>query len=238
MREGSLYVFDIDGTLTPSRQKMDAKFKHWFKRFCERNFIYLVTGSDKIKTIEQIGADLYGLVDRVYNCSGNHVFEGMREIHKDNWKLPWKAESWLRNELTKSLFHIKTGAHFDHRIGCCNFSIIGRNCTLEERKDYVKWDKGCKERERIAIEFEEEFPQIEAVIGGETGLDIFPRGKNKGQIMEDLDWYAVHFFGDKMKSGGNDAPLGDKIKNRPHGFTYEVKDWKQTWEILEGLTVR
>ena len=74
MRDDHLYVFDVDGTLTPSRQKMDEAFKRFFSRFASRNFVYLVTGSDKDKTMEQVGADLYGLADRVYNCSGNHVF--------------------------------------------------------------------------------------------------------------------------------------------------------------------
>ena len=150
--------------------------------------------------------------------------------------MPWDAEEWLKQKLDQSMFHIKTGAHFDHRIGCCNFSVIGRNCKLYERKEYVKYDNINKERERIAREFEEKFPDIEAVIGGETGLDIFPRGKNKGQIMEDLDWHSVHFFGDKMEEGGNDAPLSNRIDNRPFGYTYAVKDWKHTWEILEGFT--
>ena len=236
MRDDHLYVFDVDGTLTPSRQKMDEAFKRFFSRFASRNFVYLVTGSDRDKTMEQVGADLYGLADRVYNCSGNHVFEGHNEIYRSNWRLPWDAEEWLKQKLDQSMFHIKTGAHFDHRIGCCNFSVIGRNCKLYERKEYVKYDNINKERERIAREFEEKFPDIEAVIGGETGLDIFPRGKNKGQIMEDLDWHSVHFFGDKMEEGGNDAPLGNRIDNRPFGYTYAVKDWKHTWEILEGFT--
>ena len=69
------------------------------------------------------------------------------------------------------MFHIKTGVHFDHRIGCCNFSVIGRNCKLYEREEYVKYDNINKERERIAREFEEKFPDIEAVIGGEI-LDL------------------------------------------------------------------
>ena len=27
------YIFDVDGTLTPSQQKMDPKFKHFFLKF-------------------------------------------------------------------------------------------------------------------------------------------------------------------------------------------------------------
>ena len=177
-------------------------------------------------------------------CSMNHQPQRLQYRHQyyyhminTNHKNTLKNyDDYLCGQNDISMFHIKTGAHFDHRIGCCNFSVIGRNCKLYERKEYVKYDNINKERERIAREFEEKFPNIEAVIGGETGLDIFPRGKNKGQIMEDLDWHSVHFFGDKMEEGGNDAPLGNRIDNRPFGYTYAVKDWKHTWEILEGFT--
>ena len=41
------YIFDVDGTLTPSRQKMDPKFKHFFLKFIETNKVWLVTGSDR-----------------------------------------------------------------------------------------------------------------------------------------------------------------------------------------------
>lgn len=41
-----IYVFDMDGTLTPSRQPMEKEFAKWFKKFIDRNDAYLVTGSD------------------------------------------------------------------------------------------------------------------------------------------------------------------------------------------------
>ena len=49
------FIFDVDGTLTPSRGLMDSQFQQWFNDFCRAYPVYLVTGSDKPKTIEQIG---------------------------------------------------------------------------------------------------------------------------------------------------------------------------------------
>ena len=79
-----LFVFDVDGTLTPSRGLIDMEFQKYFMDFCEDNFVYLITGSDREKTIEQVGIDIYYLADRVYNCSGNHVFEQGKEVYKTN----------------------------------------------------------------------------------------------------------------------------------------------------------
>ena len=40
------FIFDVDGTLTPSRQAMDPEFKEWFIDFIKANKVWLVTGSD------------------------------------------------------------------------------------------------------------------------------------------------------------------------------------------------
>jgi phosphomannomutase len=44
------FVFDVDGTLTPSRGQMDPEFKLWFKLWIRHKPVYLVTGSDYAKT--------------------------------------------------------------------------------------------------------------------------------------------------------------------------------------------
>ena len=41
------FIFDVDGTLTPSRQHIDLGFEKYFMDFCEDNEVYFVTGSDR-----------------------------------------------------------------------------------------------------------------------------------------------------------------------------------------------
>ena len=41
------FLFDIDGTLTPSRSVIDKDFKIFFLKWMENKSVYLVTGSDK-----------------------------------------------------------------------------------------------------------------------------------------------------------------------------------------------
>ena len=62
------FVFDVDGTLTPSRRPIDKEFGNWFLNFSNTHNVYLVTGSDRDKTIEQVGEDIYNTAKRVYNC--------------------------------------------------------------------------------------------------------------------------------------------------------------------------
>ena len=47
------YVFDVDGTLTPSRQKILPEMEELFLNFISIKPVYLVTGSNYEKTEEQ-----------------------------------------------------------------------------------------------------------------------------------------------------------------------------------------
>ena len=222
------FIFDVDGTLTPSRQRIDTDFAVYFSTFCVDNYVCLVTGSDREKTIEQVGEEIYSLSKRVYNCSGSDVWEGEKNVYTSTWTLPHEAEKWLRQECRISEFPLRTGLHIEKRPGMVNFSIVGRHATLGERKLYVKHDSKTKERARIAKEFKKRFPDIQAVVGGETGIDIFPVGKDKAQIIDDFDKNdKLYFFGDRMDKDGNDYSLAQKVH-----YAKSVSGWKETKETL------
>jgi phosphomannomutase len=228
------FIFDVDGTLTPSRKMIDLKFKKFFNEFCRSNPVYLVTGSDRPKTIEQIGEDTYNLCHTVYNCSGNDVWQGKKHIRTNNWTLPETAYEWLSEQLTASAFPLRTGLHFEHRPGMVNFSIVGRNADSLERKVYVKWDTERNERNVIAYNFNKMFSDIEARPGGETGIDIAPRGSDKSQIIKDFNADDVtYFFGDRCDEKGNDYPLTKVVTAWRH-----VTDWRNTWEYLHKFQQR
>ena len=231
------FVFDVDGTLTPSRGKIDAEFSKFFFDFCTLNHVYLVTGSDRSKTIEQIGNVLYGMSRRVYNCSGNSVWEKGVNVYNNDWKLddePWK---YLESVLLYNRFEPKTGWHFDERPGLINFSIVGRRANGRQRKMYVEWDTKNSERSIIANQFNERFKEkygVTAQVAGETGLDIIQTGKGKQQILNDLSHYdSVIFFGDKCEVGGNDYDISQAVQKLPNGIVYPVTGWQHTYNILK-----
>jgi len=230
------YIFDVDGTLTPSRQKIDSEFLNFLLNFAKQNDVYLVTGSDRPKTIEQIGKELYFACQRVYNCSGSDVYEKDILIYRDEWTLPSDAEEFLMDELHHSKFPVRTGNHIERRPGGVNFSVLGRGSEviLEEREEYVKWDINTGERKNIADRFKKRFPEIGCQIGGQTGLDISPLGCDKSQILRDFKPIdLIYFFGDKLKEGENDYPLGHAIEQRRLGMVFEVTDYHHTWNLLK-----
>ena len=227
------FIFDVDGTLTPSRGKIDEEFARFFFDFCTLNHVYFVTGSDRAKTVEQIGNTLYGMAQRVYNCSGNDVYEGSTNIRTTDWTLPALARTFLISCEYESKFTIRTGNHIEERPGMVNFSVVGRNATTEERAKYVAYDTYEDERTTIAKAFNIMFPELEARPGGETGIDIAPRGSDKSQILVDFSRQdSIVFFGDRMDIDGNDYPL--KLANY-NGINHHVEGWQHTWEILKCL---
>ena len=226
------FIFDVDGTLTPSRGIMDYNFKAFFNTFCLMNDVYLVTGSDKPKTVEQISEGTYNLCKRVYQCSGSDVWQGDENILKSEWILPIEARHWLEQVLDNSDFNIRTGNHIEHRTGMINFSIVGRNANAEQRAAYVKSDDNG-ERNYIARAFNNFFPNLQATVGGETGIDISPRGADKSQILRDFkEDDTIHFYGDAMFKSGNDYPLAEALKEYQLGFSHQVDGWQHTWEKL------
>ena len=228
------YIFDVDGTLTPSRGRMDHEFRAFFNTFCLVNDVYLVTGSDKPKTVEQITEPTYNLAKRVYNCSGCDVWEGSTHIRASHWILPEDAHEWLSIKLTESPFNLRTGLHFEHRPGMVNYSVVGRNASLYERHQYVAYDTFEDERNKIAKSFNILFPDLEARPGGETGIDIAPKGSDKSQILVDFDLNnTIHFFGDRMDEAGNDYPLKKQIIDNGLGMCYNVYNYKETWKLLD-----
>tara|TARA_R100000700_G_C3174379_1_gene149018 strand:- start:2195 stop:2914 length:720 start_codon:yes stop_codon:yes gene_type:complete len=231
------FIFDVDGTLTPSRKKIEHEFWAPFLIFCRHNDVYLVTGSDRQKTLEQLGLDICYTAKRVYNCSGSDVYEKNKNVYRDDWELPKEVENFLMDELAYSCFPIRNGLHIERRPGGINFSILGRGKEPSVgRAEYMKWDKERLEREDIAGRLRNAFPNLSVALGGQTGLDIGPLGSDKSQILRDFSGDdELHFFGDRIEKGGNDHTLAMKIVENMMGVAYNVKDYTETRTILEGF---
>jgi phosphomannomutase len=231
------FIFDVDGTLTPSRDHINLDFAIWFGDFCLMNEVYLVTGSDKAKTVEQVGLDIYNKCERVYQCSGSDVWDAETNILKSGWTLPELARTFLISCEYESLFSLRTGNHIEQRSGMANFSVVGRNANAEQRAKYVEYDTVKNERINIASAFNTMFPDLQATVGGETGIDIAPRGADKSQILRDFkEDDTIHFYGDAMFEGGNDLPLAYALKDFQLGFSHQVDGWQHTWEKLREHT--
>lgn len=223
-----VFAFDVDGTLTDSRRPMDETFSKLFINFIKNNKVVLVTGSDYPKTLEQVGEEILNSVEAVFCCCGNTEYRNGVLVNQNDFQLTSEMKSFLEQLIAESEFEPKTGIHIEERIGMVNFSILGRNATHEERQMYVTWDSLMKEREKIKEQISLRYPEIDVTMGGETGLDIYPTGKDKQQVANSITPFI--YFGDRITPGGNDYSIAQKAE-----IAHPVSGWKETYRILKDF---
>jgi len=249
-----LFIFDIDGTLTPSRQKMSLEFQQFFRDWSDKNDYFLVTGSDIEKTKEQIPEFVIKKAEGIFTCCGNVFYKNKilnigstQEIHtskvyEHTFTLPKHIEQFLYIMLDNSKYPHRYGNHVENRGSMVNFSIVGRDCNLEQRKHFFEWDEKNKERQKIADIIKTKSPVLDASLGGQISIDIHEKDMDKSQILyhiknnytELVDNYV--FIGDKVKEGGNDYPLAYLLQeNTNNGIVYETKNPENTMKILKEL---
>ena len=205
----TVYMFDVDGTLTESRQKINPQFAKKFLKWSMDKKLVLSTGSDYEKMCEQLPKSIIQLFDMIFCCMGNELRDNTGSvIYKNEIELEDQLIKDLKNIIQKSKYKEKTGNHIEIRTGMVNFSTVGRNASKSERTNYNYWDTKNKERERIVLKLSNRYPEYDFSIGGEISIDIIPKGKDKGQcishILKKHNPKRIEFYGDKIYPGGND----------------------------------
>ncbi len=230
------FLFDIDNTLTPPRQKIDASFLMFFLGWMKDKNVYLVTGSNEKKIKEQLPTSLLGRCAGIFSNMGNKFTIDNKIIYENLWKPNLKLLKYLSEQRNNSSYPNKKAVWWESRIGMMNYTIAGRFSSNHERSVYEEWDIENLERQRIASEIEEKFPDLEAKLGGQISIDIQPKGNNKSLASK---WIRKNktkdmvFFGDKCFEGGNDYDVKvDVLENG--GTVFEVGEYRNTLSILEN----
>ncbi|KAF3846750.1 hypothetical protein F7725_003828 [Dissostichus mawsoni] len=203
-----LCLFDVDGTLTPPREKIDPQLDEFFQSLRRKVKIGIVGGSDYSKIAEQLGDDVVDKFDYVFAENGTVQYKDGKLFSKH------AIQNQLGEELLQDLINFclsymgliklpkKRGTFIEFRNGMLNISPIGRSCTREERIEFSEIDKRRSGR------------------SGLISFDVFPEGWDKRLCLELLDsegLHSIYFFGNETSDGGNDY----EIFNDPRtiGFT-------------------
>jgi phosphomannomutase len=236
---GKVYIFDVDGTLTIPRQKMNDNMLYHFKDWCRDKNVFLATGSDVDKLKEQIPEDLISLTKGVFCCMGNHLLSNkLKNLYKVNFPFHESLKQDLTNFINNSKYKDKTGNHIEERIGMLNFSTVGRNADKFQRNEYNKWDEVQNERKEIAEYINKNYPGLSATVGGSISIDIIPIGRDKGQIIKfllglELDISEIHFVGDRTYKGGNDYGIRRELmKTNIPNRIYQVRYYTDTFDLF------
>jgi len=247
VKMNKIFIFDVDGTLTPSRLPMTEDFTMFFSLWSMDNPFYLVTGSDMDKTKEQVPWYIFDRAQAVFTCCGNEMWIGEEQKYRKEFKPSEKLIKYLELELKYSPYKEQCGNHIEDRETMLNFSIVGRDCTQEQRDEYFKYDNEKGERKRISEAIKRQFPDLDAVIGGQISIDIYPKGRDKSQVLEHIksninldshtktlaNNYEYIFIGDGIENHGNDYALAELMDSVKNCKWYQTEGYQQTQKILE-----
>lgn len=149
--------------------------------------VALIGGSPLRQMYDKVGKSILTDVDYVFAENGlvaykdGTLLKEMRladALSEDqiqaliNWALIYIAQLELP---------VKRGTFVDFRTGLVNFSPAGRHLSKTERAKWVEFDVKHGVRETMVKKMREKFPDwnLDWVIGGQMGFDVFIKGWDK-----------------------------------------------------------
>ncbi|KAK4528228.1 hypothetical protein GAYE_SCF53G6163 [Galdieria yellowstonensis] len=240
-RTDTLALFDVDGTLTPSRCQASREMLEFLRKLRNEVYTAIVGGSDLAKQEEQLGPTILEDFDYVFSENGLVAYENGKLIHTQNLA-KHLGEEKLKNVINSCLHYIadldiplKRGTFVEFRKGMLNVSPIGRNCSQEERVEFEKYDQLHGIRRRFVDYLKQQFQSydLQFSIGGQISFDVFPIGWDKTYCLSFVQHIPIiHFFGDKTFPGGNDYEIFQDSRTIGHTVTSPQDTMQQCRELF------
>ncbi|KAK3337052.1 eukaryotic phosphomannomutase [Cercophora scortea] len=252
--KNTIVLFDVDGTLTPSRGHVLPEVLDLLARLRQKVAIGFVGGSDFPKQQEQLGTasvDVRTLFDFCFSENGLTAYKSGQPLASTSF-IQWLGEDAYK-ELVRFVLHyiadldipVKRGTFVEFRNGMVNISPIGRNANQREREDFEKYDNVHHVRAEMIEKLKERFGHLGLTfsIGGQLSFDVFPTGWDKTYCLQHLEneakkpdgiaYTTIHFFGDKTSPGGNDHEIFADSRTVGHTVTDPADTVAQLKELFD-----
>ncbi|ELT92236.1 hypothetical protein CAPTEDRAFT_221704 [Capitella teleta] len=241
----TIVLFDVDGTLTPARQRASPETEACLQALKKKVVVGLVGGSDLVKINEQMSMgddDVTKRYDYVFSENGLVAHKNGELIHKQDIakymgedKLQ-KLINFALNEMSQLTLPSKRGTFVEFRSGMINVCPVGRSCSQAQRDEFAAYDKEHRVREALVAKLRAEFPNDGFVfaIGGQISIDVYPENWDKRYCLQQVEkdqFKTIYFFGDKTSPGGNDH----EIFSDPRTLGYTVTSPADTVEQITRL---
>jgi len=208
-----LIGFDLDGTLTQHKTKLDEAHRKTLDRLRE-HYRLLMIGAGSCSRIwnqmEQYPIDIignYGMQCVLFKNGGLDFL--YNESHP---LLPREVtEARITSLRGKYGYTVFSGGNTEfHDSGCITFPILG---TLAKSEDKLSFDPDRKKRRRMYDDVCSVFPEYNVFVGGSSSFDFAPKPFDKKYALSDFcrrygfSPAEVVYFGDDYGPGGNDESL-------------------------------
>jgi len=218
-----LIAFDVDGTLSESRSKIDTEMAGILQELLNNKRVAIISGGAFADITNQVLNQLNlsaeqknNLILLPTNGSGLWSFN-------DKWTeiISHKLTLEEKNKIIKALTevdqaneelknNVSYGREIQDRDSEITYAALGEHAPLSLKE---AWDPDFKKRIALQKTLEEKLPEFEIKIGGKTSIDITPKGMDKAYGIKKLMEYFKYnkddilFFGDAVYENGNDYPV-------------------------------
>ncbi|NDK08108.1 HAD-IIB family hydrolase [Candidatus Gracilibacteria bacterium] len=242
-----MIVFDMDGTITPSRGEMKPDMVILFKELLKKYKVGIISGGDfvrfQIQILQFLGDDIE-LLKNLYICPTQG---GKMYVYKNgNWEKLYSLDfsieerkhiiSVLENAIEKLGFKPEKtfGELIEDRETLICYALLGQEADQSLKSAY---DPDLLKRKKIREYIKDDLKGFEISISGSSSIDIIREGFDKAfgiqKMMEVtlLNKNQVLFVGDRIIAGGNDFPPLEKL-----GITSKkVFSLEDTMEFIKEL---
>jgi HAD superfamily hydrolase (TIGR01484 family) len=215
-----LIVFDLDGTLAPSKSSLDREMSSLLHDLLEVVKVAVISGGAWLQFEKQVLSNI-PQDGRLVNLSilptcGTQFFQ-----YTGQWKRLY-AEDFTAEEKEKIINSLNKavetagfmptkswGEIVEDRGSQITYSALGQQAPLEEK---VKWDADFAKRKKIKIILDTLIPEYSVRLGGATSIDVTKPGIDKaygiGKLRDILGIPVSEmiYVGDALFPGGNDYP--------------------------------
>ncbi|MFZ0304122.1 MAG: HAD-IIB family hydrolase [Terracidiphilus sp.] len=215
-----LIVFDLDGTLAPSKSSLDAEMASLLLDLLGVVKVAIISGGAWLQFEKQVLTRLpqdksLSRLSILPTCGTQfYQYAGeWKKLYSDDFTADEKQKivSSLEKAIATAGFHIEKtwGEAIEDRGSQITYSALGQQAPLEEKE---KWDADFAKRKKIKAILDTLIPEFSVRIGGATSIDITKPGIDKAygiKKLQDLLGISLNemiYIGDALFPGGNDYP--------------------------------
>jgi HAD superfamily hydrolase (TIGR01484 family) len=240
----TLIVFDLDGTLAPSKSAIDAETSDLLVKLLAVVDVAIISGAALHQFQEQVLAHLPrdGRLDRlsILPTCGTRFYQfrdGWKQLYADDLSKAQQEQivAALKKAVASSGFQAaKTwGDSIENRESQITYSALGQDAPLSAKET---WDPNFAKRKVIKALLDVSLPEFSVRLGGSTSIDVTKPGIDKAYgigKLRDILGVATHdmlYVGDALFPGGNDYPA-----RGTGAVCIAVRDPNETKRVIETI---
>jgi HAD superfamily hydrolase (TIGR01484 family) len=241
-----LIVFDLDGTLAPSKQPLDKSVGEWLGKLLGHCRVAVISGGAWPQFQTQLLANLPGdaALDRLslLPTSGTRFMKydgGWQQLYAEDFSADEKSRitAALNTVFDASGFKPtqQWGETIEDRGSQITLSALGQQAPLAAKE---QWDPDFAKRKVMKAKLTPMLPEFSIGMGGATSLDVTRPGIDKAygiaKLKQELDIAIADmlFVGDALFEGGNDYPA-----RRSGADCIQVAGPSETVKVIETVIV-